>query len=317
MKKDWSFLTNPFLALAKRSRPKAIEAADYTNDQLKARQADPFYLDLFTFFDPLNQAMQNEESALNVQIAAQKGSTATVGDLLDTLSAEKIESWDIAIQVVYRKGTPQYIALLPQGRGPFQSGKKDDRITAVKSLGIALTGIVALATTKTDVDNFFTSINNARSAQSGKIGNTETDSGDLTDAVISGMEGMFYVLTACLAKFYIAPKTVEPLFALNLIRDSEQDSFIRTLTGGSYDFVAKRTLEPTTKLRVKVLTPKKVRIFIADEKNDINPAKFKEIEGLEEEVFEAAVCGTVPEAKFIKAQNMDDLLDAKIEIELL
>ncbi len=316
MKKDWTYVINPFISLAKRSRTKAIEAANYTNEQLKSRQADTFFDDLFTFFDPLNTAMQDEEAALEAQIAAQKGSTATVDDLLETLSSDKIELWDINIQTVYRKGTPQYIAILPNGRKPFQSGKKDDRITTVKALSTALTGISALSATKSDVDTFYTAINNARSAQTGKKGDTGSDSDALTDTVIAGMEGLYYVLTTCLAKYYTAPKTVEPLFALNLIRNSEQEVFMRTWSAG-YEFIAKRTLLGTDKIRFKVISGMPVRFFIAEEKNDTDPKTFKDVQGEEEEVFTVADLGNVPVAKYIKAQNLDGSAEAKIEMELL
>ncbi|MEP7170579.1 MAG: hypothetical protein ABI855_14510 [Bacteroidota bacterium] len=39
--------------------------------------------------------------------------------------------------------------------------------------------------------------------------------------------------------------------------------------------------------------------------------------GLEEEIFDFSEIGNVPEAKYIKVQNMDDTAQAKIEVELL
>lgn len=320
MKKDWDYATNVFLTLANRSRPRAIGALAYTTNQFNERKADPFFLELWNFLDPLNTAVVNEEADLIAQGGSQKASTKTVDDLLEELSADKIEDWDIAVQAVgaaYKKGKPAYIAIFPDDRGPFQSGGKTDRIAAVKALGKALEGIAALAAVKTAVDAFYILLKDARSAQEGELGNTETDSADLTDALVAGMEGMWFVLASCMVKYFTAPKSVEPLFALHLIRESEQTFFQRTIKGGSFRNFAKRTLEPADKLRVKVTTTGKVRIFIADEKNDVNPEIFIEIDGMEELTFDASVAGNVPAAKFIKAQNMEDAIDAKIELELL
>ncbi|MEO5571665.1 MAG: hypothetical protein ABIT08_06030 [Bacteroidia bacterium] len=320
MKKDWAYVENVFLNLAKRSRPRAIGAIAYTTSQLDERKTDPFYMDLFNFLDPLNQAVVDEEAALIAQGGAQKASTKTVDDLLDDLSSDKIEEWDIAVQAAgaaYRKGKPAYIAIFPNDRGPFQSGGKKERIAAVKALGIALTGIVPLAAVKTSVNAYYILLDAARTAQEGQLGNTETDSSDLTDALVAGMEGLWFVLATCMAKYYTAPKTVEPLFALNLIRESEQTEFQRSIKKGGYSNIAKRTLEPTDKIRVKVLTARRVRFFITDEKNDINPTMFKDIDGLEEEVFDVSLAGNVPAAKFIKAFNLDDTIEARIEVELL
>jgi hypothetical protein len=320
MKQDWDYATNVFLNLAKRSRPRAIGALAYTRNQLFERQADPFFLELLEFLDPLNQAVVDEEADLLAQGGTQKASTKTLDDLLFDLSSEKIEGWDIAVQAAgaaYRKGKPAYIAILPNDRGPFQSGKKTDRIAAVKALGIALTGITVLAAVKTEVDAFYLLLKEAREKQEGQLGNTDTDSDDLTEALEAGMEGLWFVLTSCMVKYYKTPKSVEPLFALNLIRESEQNTFVRTWEASGFENIAKRTLEPTDEIRAKVLTNTPVRIFITDEKNDTNPVLYKEVNGLEEETFHASVAGNVPGAKFIKVQNMNDAIQAKIELELL
>lgn len=317
MKRAWTYLVNPFLSLLNRSRTKALQASKYTCAQLEARSADAFFGPLFAFYKPFNDAFVDEQADWDAQKGQQKGSTTTVDNLLSTLSSDKIEIWDIAVQGQFRKGTPEYIAIFPQGRKLFQQGKKNDRIEAVKALGLALTGIVPLSTTKTDVDDFYQTISTARNQQTGNIGDTSTDSDDVTAAATNAMNSLYEILGKCIAQFSTTPLSIEPLFDLSILRDSEQTEFTRTLSPQEVMFIAKRSLEPSDIIRLKVNTIKPVKFFIAEEKNDINPTIFFEVNGTEEQTVNASQLGNVPEAKFLKAVNVDDGVEAKIELELL
>jgi hypothetical protein len=317
MTRPYSFFVNPFLTLLERSRTQALQASKYTRNQLFSRKADPFFGPLYTMFDPLNEAFENEDAALIAQIGTQKGSTSLLDELLIQLSSDKIDLWDIAVQVVYRKGTPEYIAIFPKGRKPFQQGKKNDRIAAVSALYLSLAGIVPLATTRTDVDDFYQTINDARNKQTGEIGDTGTDSDDLTTTAETAMNALYKILGSCIAQFPETPLSIEPLFDMSVLRDSEQTEFTRTLAPSATEFIVKRTKEPTDTIRLKVNTNRAVKFFMAIEKNDTNPVTFIIVNGLSEVIVTFSQLGDVPAAKYLKAINTDDASDANVEVELL
>jgi hypothetical protein len=317
MKKPWIFTTNPFMSLLSRSRTKALKVSKYSRAQLFSRQADAFFGPLFTYFDPLNQAFIDEQTSWTVQKGSQSGSTSALDILLQTLSADKIDLWDIAVQNVYRKGTPQYKAIFPKGRKPFQNGKKDDRIDAVDALYQALTGIVALATTRTDVHTFYGNLSDARNAQEGAKGDTESDSGDLTAAASAAMVGLYKVLGACINQFPDNPTSIDALFDLQTLRTAAQDDFVLTIDGAATAFIAKRTVAPDDEVRLTVNTPYDVKFFMAEEKNDTNPTVFVIVHGMEEVTVPFSQLGNVPSAKFLKAFNMHDTVAATVEVELL
>jgi hypothetical protein len=263
--------------------------------------------------------MKAERTDYGVQIGTQKAGTKSVDVLLKELSPAKINQWDLQISLVYAPGTSQYIALLPNGHAPFGTGKKDERIQAVKNLGQALTGIVPLAAVKTDVDNLYTALNNARIGQQGQISETKDDSGELTDAMMNCMVALYSLLGACIDKFAATPDDIKPIFDIPTIRDVAQKVFITTIPKGIgvTDFIAKRTLKPGAKIKITVLSTKDVEFAITDEKNDPVATKKVTVAGLEDEIFDASQLQVSPTSSFLKGRNTDGDEDAHIKIEIL
>ena len=137
---------------------KALALSNYTDAQLLAQQADPFYGALYNTYDPLDKALTNAYNTWKSMGGFQKGATLSVGQLLQLLTPGKINAWEYAVMGVYAKGTPEFVAIFPQGHKPFQNGEINQRIQAVSQLATALTGIAPLATTLTDVQNFYTQL---------------------------------------------------------------------------------------------------------------------------------------------------------------
>lgn len=316
---EWSWLNNPFIAIAHESRARAEKVADYTFAALQARQLDAFFGPRYLTFKPIYDAMKAERTDYGVQKGAQKSGTQSVDDLLKLLSPGKINQWDLQISVVFAPGSPQYVALLPDGHEHFNRGKKDIRIEAVKDLGQALTGIVALAATKTDVDAFYLQLKNARVAQKGSISETKDDSGELTDAMLKCMVALYALLGACIDHFADTPDDIKPIFDISTIRDIAQKTFIDTVTAGdgTEDFVFKRTLMPAQKVKITVLSDKKLRFSITEEKNDPVSTHFVEVDGLEDETFDASQLKVSDVAAFFKVRNTDGSVDGHFKIEIL
>jgi hypothetical protein len=114
---------------------------------------------------PLHKALANAYNIWKSMGGTQKGATLTVQQLLKLLSPGKINAWELAVQGVYAKGTPQFVSIFPRRHKSFQIGETGQRIEAVNQLGIALNGIAPLATTLTDVQNFYAQLSDARSGQ--------------------------------------------------------------------------------------------------------------------------------------------------------
>ncbi len=248
--KTWSFLLNPFLTAAKKTYAIALKISTYHDAQLLAHNSDPFFAGLYTSYHPLHLAISAAYSNWKSQGGTQKGSTLTVDQLLDLLSKSKLNTWEYAILGVYQKGTPGYVALFPQGRAAFNRGGKESRIAAVKQLGTSLTGIAALAATKTDVDAFYTQLNTNRTVQLGNKGTTENKSDALDAAINTAMIDMFANYGLMVNHFKTDPEALHPFFDLDSIRNHEQLIFLKSVAANGKSNIMKHTFADTDSIKI-------------------------------------------------------------------
>jgi hypothetical protein len=318
---EWSWANNPFIAIALESRPRAVKVADFSFAALEKRKLDAFFGPLYLQFKLVYDPMKGEQVTWETQKGTQKGSTKSLDDTLLDLSPGKINLWDRQISNVFAPGTPEYIALLPNGHAPFGAAKKkDDRILAVKTLGKALDGIVALAATKADVDAFYASLDAARTGQKGQISTTKDNSEEMTDAMMNCMVGLYAVLGACIAKFAATPEDIKPIFDISTIRDIAQTLFTSTVKKGinTTDFIVKRTLPAGRFVKITVLSSGALDFGITDEKNDPIGAKKVTVQGMEDEIIEVSQLQQQSgKSSFFKVANTNNLLDGHFKIEIL
>lgn len=227
----WSYAQNVFDNSTKNNFKKMLMVASDHDSKLAAQIADAAINTLYLFFHPLYLAYSNAYSAWQSAEAAWGGGTVTVGDLMSQLSADKIEEWDIAIQVVYKQKTGEYKALLPNGRAPFQTGAYELRIAAIQTLVANIGADAALAAVKADALAFHTTILAARNTQQGKEGLLSQKSDALELERVAVAEGMYFTLAGLMSKFYQNPIKVEEYYDLELIRNINQQA-----PGDVFDF---------------------------------------------------------------------------------
>ena len=148
-----------------------------------------------------------------------KGTTAAFYNALEELGSLKIRQWDAAIQGIYLEGTPEYIALLPQGREPFQKGSNDQRVNAVRTLGQTLVNYPALAALKTTVDTFHTLIDGLRHTQQQKETEVDTCSATLENTRVLTARYMYRNLGRFMQLYWDNPVQIEDCYDMNYIRD--------------------------------------------------------------------------------------------------
>ena len=199
-----------------------ILAAD-TDAKLEARATDADIQVLRDFFHPVREAYAQKYIAWLTSKASYRGATANVEGLFGDMT-KKVEDWDIRIQVQYKKGTPQYLALLPGGRSPFNSGGYESRLMNLESLIDNIGADAALQTEKTEMETFLTTIGDARDTQQGKEGLEENAAAALeAERIICG-EGLYYVLGGLMQKFRTTPEEVEQFFDLVTLRTQSTDT---------------------------------------------------------------------------------------------
>jgi hypothetical protein len=250
MTRLWIFATNIFLSVTKNSFLKTLRMSTWHMNALTAHSSDPTVATMITSYTLIHTAYVNAYNVWTTSIGTHEGGTHTVEDLLTQLSSTKIRSWDVAIQGVYAQGSTNYIALLPNRRVPFQKGTDAQRITAVRNLDTALTSIVPLAATKTDVHAFLGSLDTAVTTQQGQLSNTGTLSNNVDTARVNVCVGQYSNLGGLMSHFATDPDSIVPFFDLEDIRNHQQMEWTNDVPANSTFMVAKRKLVAGTHIHV-------------------------------------------------------------------
>ena len=214
----WKYLTNQFTTTTDGSYKRANILNNDHMSKLTAENADADIAALETRTQPLSTAYGTAYTAWVSAKATYKGHTQLYDSLLDNLSSQKIKEWDIQIQGTYLEGTPEYTMILPDRRGPFQNGGKDDRLSEVQALADRLLSYPALAATQADVAAYATSMQTARDDQQQKEELVAMASDTLEQARLELCTMMYGNLGALMDKYRETPNVIENFWQLDLIR---------------------------------------------------------------------------------------------------
>lgn len=151
---DWSSIQNQFYNATKDSYKKFnVLSTDHLSKLKNGMAVYPICTSLYNRYEPLHTAFTKTINEWQNANNFYQGATAKVDTVQDDLS-KQIGIWDVKIMNVYYMDTPEYITLLPNGRAPFQTGGREQRIAAVETLATALANYPLLANVQQIVDAF-------------------------------------------------------------------------------------------------------------------------------------------------------------------
>ncbi len=220
----WSYLENPFASLARRSQKQFLLFTRDHRDKLQQWQTDP---DIAPLFQKVQNAYSNFEQKyadLSAVTGMYRTKTRVFENLIQELSAKKIKTWDIQVQVVYSDDSPEYAGIFPNRRGPFQGAAYDLRINSLMSFVNILGNYPLLANVQTDVQAFLAQIQQARTEQQGLENNEQVLRSELSDIINKLASEMFYVYAMLIAKYYTQVDKVENFYELKYLRSGTQSS---------------------------------------------------------------------------------------------
>ncbi len=220
----WSFTQNPFLNATINSLRIAVRISNTHLAALTKFAGDPFFDALIAFYAPLDAALNTAVTAIKEAGGEQQGSTVNLNQLYNLLSSSRIRQWDITIQGVYELGTPQYKALLPHRRTPFQVGTQTERLIAVQTLSMAIGSDAQLAAVKTGVDNFYKQLSDALSGQKGDVQGGGILSKQAEAARVAMCIGQYADLGALMQNYAATPDMITSFFDM-IIRSGAQVLF--------------------------------------------------------------------------------------------
>ncbi len=274
MEKSWNFIVNPFEKATRDSYIHAVKISTVHDSALAAMQTDPFFGPLYTSYHPVHTTFISCYTNWLAKGGARSGQTLNLEQLLQLLSSTKIDNWDINVQAVFNKKTPQYKALLPHHRVPFQRGKQDERIAAVKSFSLNLTGIAALASVKTSVDAFYTQLEAANASQKSSKTNTGIQSDAVETSRISMCVAQYSNLGLMMSHFSAVPEKISAFFDLKTIRKGAQVSFTGHLKPGCIYSIFKHTFAAEDTMTLSNDSDTALLLYLADKKDAVAGAIF-------------------------------------------
>lgn len=225
IKVNWAYVQNPFDNVTKTSYKRMyLMATDHFDKLKQVGTTDEKIQELYDFgklaFD--DYVLQYRDGS--TQAATYRMNTASFENIMADLSSTQIRRWDVEIQFVYDVVQPEYKALLPNGRKPFQSGAYDLRIDQVLSLADRLKAFEGLSDLQAKVQAFGEQAIAARTKQQGNETIEKNNSNKLEEkrqVLAKVMHGIFGGL---LRLYYNNPAKVEEFYELPYLRSSSSNS---------------------------------------------------------------------------------------------
>lgn len=244
MRRPFIFFSNTFDSATRTSYARMLSISTYTYNALNGPNGIP---SLFTQYKTVHEAYVLCYNKWKAQRGMQKGKTASLTDLFKTLVAN-VGDWDLAVQHVYSRNSPEYIALFPNGRKAFTSGTQDERINAIAQFSIAIGTDPLLTSIKANVDADYAALLTQNSVQKAEKVLTDTKSQELEGARMAACEELYSILGALMGIYKKAPLEIEKFFRMDLLRRMPQTEFTGRVPALTTKEIAKRTFKPETML---------------------------------------------------------------------
>lgn len=257
----WHYLVNQFLNATVDNYKKALKLSNYHDAYLKKMMDDnpmqPDWATLYNRYHPFHLAFVDEYTKWKSAGGSQKGQTLNLDQLLNLLIT-KVNRWDAQVQLTsgFEKGTPNFLAIFPQGHKPFITGAKTTRVSTVKELGENMQPFAlanpAIATVKAEVDAFYTILDDARDTQESAKGGTKQKSAEVENKRVVVMIEQYRDLGFLINKGAEVPSFIAPFFELNVLRGHNQVLFTGTLDAGENEPVLVHTFVTDDEITLEI-----------------------------------------------------------------
>lgn len=234
MESPWHYLENQFLNVTKENFKKALQLSLYHDSALQQRMTvdmmDPDWTILYNRYHPFHLNYAQNFEAWKTADGQQQGHTTGIDQMLAELPMQ-VDTWDAQVKSVpgFGKGSANHEAIFPYGRKPFNTGSKDLRVTAVKTLADALGLYPILSSVQMTVMTYHGQLLAARGTQTGAISNTKFLSQSVEQSRVAVMTEQYRDLGFLIDKAADNTDFIAPLFDLNVLRQSDQTRYTGTL----------------------------------------------------------------------------------------
>jgi len=325
MKSDlWAQLINTFEVNTRYSRRKMLRIANHHYARLQAMRSDPAILVLLNQFEPALLLYRTMFSNLDSQEGISVSNTTSFTGLLDEMARSWFNKWQTMVRQVYEVGTPEFIAIFPRGKEPFQSIEYDLRMVAVEALHTTLLTFPALNDVALDVEAKLVLLNDTRAKQTEGFGVNAFTASMIEEQRLVLANLLDNNLCDLKKKYRLNIKMVENYFDLSELRKPSNDSDARFMSSGAAEAGMTTAVPLPDKLNMSanalsVFVNKSNQIelqffFSANAAASDNPVKATVL-AMQSVETNAADAGWAPGAKYIIVKNLGTVT-AEFELQV-
>ena len=261
----WKYVDNQFILVTRDSLKRAVTLSTFHDNALLSLSVTyPALLPLYTRYHPLHLALVAAYNKHTSSESLQQGETLSVAQEYAVSKALLSEEWLPAILLIYKKTTPRYKALFPDGLTPFNKGGIDEKIAAFNVLSENIGTDAALATIKTAVDSNYASLLLARSTQSSAKTTTSDNSTASEEARVAAMTMQYRNLGNIMDNFYdTREKMCGLVFDLVTLRENPQTIFTGSIAEGATDNILAHTFLAADQFAAKIVGAGSFKLYLS------------------------------------------------------
>jgi hypothetical protein len=317
MKTIWIFLINVFANATRDSFRLALRITLFHYNALKANISDAFIASLYATYDGVHNNFVDAYNAWRVQLGVQQGATKALDALFKELASKKVSKWKGVVVGIYGSDSPMLEALFPQQSKPFNSGNQSDKLEAVNQLISAIGSNADLAALKTEIELFYTALNDAFEAQKGAKLLTNNLSDAVDTARIKMCTTQYANLGAMMQQYAATPLLSGNYFDQKAIRNGTQILFMGLVKPLKLKTVVQRTLQATDELKLENDGNTELRFYLAADKDAAIGTTFISVAANSHITVNAADLGDVNAQHFLMVYNPDTLIKGEFTVEFV
>lgn len=231
----WAQLINTFEVNTKGSRRKMLRIANHHYARLQAMKADPIIMAILLVFEPALKLYQDMFANLGSQEGTSVGNTAKFTAELNNMSDYWFDEWQTMVRQVFETWTPEFKAIFPRNKEPFQRIQYDLRMVAVEGLHKTLLNYPALKDAATHVAAKLVILNDARNTQTEGFGTTAFTSSMIEEQRIVLANLLDDNLCDLKKKYRTNIKMVENYYDLAELRKQSKDTDAQFASSGAVE----------------------------------------------------------------------------------
>lgn len=261
----WKYIDDQFEITTRTNLKRAVILSTFHDNALATLSATyPLLLPLYVRYHSLHLALIAAYNTHTSSGSVQQGERLSVKQEFAASKMLLTEDWIPEILRIYKKTTPRFKAIFPDGLKTFNTGGIDDKIAAFDVLSKNIGSDVALATIKTAVDSNYLSLLLARSTQS-TAKTTTLDNSTLSEtARVNAMEMQYRNLGNIMDNFLATRETMCGLvFDLVTLRENPQTIFTGGIVAGAKDNILAHTFLATDQFAVKIIGSGTYKLYLS------------------------------------------------------